>query len=387
MTDMTPLTNATNALLAANLRLSDILSLLEDTYSGFPANTETVMTFGAGTEYATFEDLWNYLADKTIAGPLRVQIPDGVHVLDKPLQIGPHPWARNIRFIGNLISPSNVIFQVLNGPEVSSHAEMNGLHFVGMQGTELSGVTFTGSGAGSTSLGLGVEQGTYLYSQDGSVHFQGLDTGFFVNEASAWQSLSMTIQTCLNGGHVADGALLRAANTSFLGRGYGEGVGLKCQDAGVVQAYEATADGYQFGFYADSSGHIGVGNSAVYRCTSGYYCRAGTIFNFSSADRDDIGAFECRQGYDAQSGGRIFATRSRSENCRSPLLARNASFIDATNHRVVENDTGKVPDYSATAYFFDAGDLCLIRADSATWTKVRDNTYKSTTGTNAIVSL
>lgn len=352
------------------------LDALQDLFGTFPPGQETVFTIGANADFPDLKTAWAAVKDKPITGPMRLQILDGTQTYNERVVIGPHPWARNIRIIGNTLNPAMTVIEVGDGPASDSPEELWGIHLVGMPGVEMSGFTFRGTGAASTSIGLYVRDGSYVYSQPLTMRFENLALGFGVNAASAWRAHQLTTTGCLNAGFAADGGLIQCQLSNFTGQGRGIGVGLKSQDGATIQSYDCTADGFQFGFFSSSGAHIGCGDSRAYRCDAGFITRSASFWAHMSVDREDVGSFECLVGYQAEEGGVLRAENMRSQNDRQAGYAGHHSSLFVNRPRIRETSTALIPNYLASAYIFQGQDVCMIYAESASWITSRSSSYR-----------
>jgi|GEM_PF-1931017 len=371
------LVNATTQLQASSQKLDQLQGL----FGTFPPGQETVFTIGANAHYPDLKTAWAAVKDKPITGPMRLQVLDGVQTFNERVVIGPHPWARNIRIVGNTLNPAMCRIEIGDGPVSDDPEELWGIHLVGMPGVEISGFEFVGTGAASTSIGLYIRDGSYVYSQPQTIRFRDLETGFGVNAASAWRAHELTAQGCLNGGFTADGGLIQCAGSIFTGRGRGNGVGLKAQDGATVQSYDCTVGDYRFGFFSSSGAHIGCGDSRASRCDVGFMNRSASFWAFMASEREDVGSFECLVGYQAEEGGVIRAAQLRSENDRQSIFAGYASSVFAERARIHQDNTNVIPDYLASAYHMQGLALATIAATGTDWQSNRSSTYRTTIGT------
>ena len=380
------LTAATVALQNNATQFFDEAERLKGLFGTFPPGEETVFTVGPNGDYADLEAAWLVVKDKPITGPMRLQLEDGVHNLNKRLVIGPHHWARNIKIIGNTLNPALCEFQIGDGP-TGDVDELWGLHLTGMPGMEISGFRFRGLGAASTSIGLYIRDGSYVYSQPQTMRFDDLAIGFGVNAASAWRAYELQVTGCLNGGFVADGGLIQCQQSTFLGQGFGAGVGLKSQDGATVQAYDCSADGFKFGFMSSQGAHMGCASSRAYRCEIGFLNRAASLWAYGDSIRTDIGSAECLVGFQSEGGGVLYAPNNRSENDRQAVYAGAGSNVEAASLRVVQNDTSVIPSYVSSVYHIQGAELSYIDTSPTAWDSTRSSSYRSTTGTYGRVSI
>jgi len=371
------LTAAAIALQQSNAKLTD----LENLFGTFPPGRETVFTIGANAHYPDLKTAWAAVKDKPITGPLALRVLDGVQTFNERVVIGPHPWARNIRILGNTLNPAMTAIEIGDGPTSDNPEDLWGVHLVGMPGVEVSGFDFRGTGVTSTSMGLYARDGTYVYSQPQTLRFQDLALGFGVNAASAWRAHQITVTGCLNSGFAADGGLIQCQQSTFRGHGFGNGVGLKSQDGATVQAFDCTAEGFKFGYFSSSGSHMGVGDSRSQRCEIGFLNRASSLWAHMSADREDVGSQECLVGFQSEGGGTIYSENLRSENDRQAIYAAKASSVTAKRARIHQNNTGVIPSYSASVYHMQGEDLAMIDAQNTNWQSNRSSTYRTTIGT------
>jgi hypothetical protein len=370
----------TNAAVQLQLTASK-LDALQNLFGTFPPGQETVFTIGANADFADLKSAWAALKDKPITGPMRLQVLDGTQTYNERVVIGPHPWARNIRIIGNTLNPAMAVIEVGDGPVSDNPEDLWGIHLVGMPGVEMSGFTFRGTGAASTSMGFYARDGSYVYSQPQTMRFENLALGFGVNAASAWRAHQLTTTGCLNAGFAADGGLIQCQLSTFTGQGFGLGVGLKSQDGATVQAYDCTSDGFQFGFFSSSGSHMGVGDSRGLRCEIGFLNRAASLWAHMSLDRVDVGSAECLVGFQSEGGGMIYAENLRSENDRQAIFAGRASSVTALRSRIVQNNTAVIPSYLASAYHIQGDELSMIQTSPTSWQTSRSSSYRSTVAT------
>ncbi len=370
------LTNAAVQLQATAAKLD----ALQDLFGTFPPGQETVFTIGANADFPDLKAAWAAVKDKPITGPMRLQVLDGTQTFNERVVIGPHPWARNIRIIGNTLNPAMTVIEIGDGPASDDPEELWGVHMVGMPGVEMSGFTFRGTGAASTSMGFYARDGSYVYSQPRTMRFENLALGFGVNAASAWRAHQLITTGCLNAGFAADGGLIQCQLSTFTGLGFSRGVGLKSQDGATIQAYDCTADNFQFGFFSSSGAHIGCGDSRAYRCDAGFITRSASFWAHMSTDREDVGSFECLVGFRAEEGGVLRAENMRSENDLQAGYAGHHSSLFVNKPRIHQTDTALVPNYSASAYYFQGQDVCMIYAESSVWNTARNSAYQSSVG-------
>ena len=356
------------------------LDALQALFGTFPPGQETVFTIGANADFTDLKTAWAAVKDKPITGPMRLQVLDGTQTFNERVVIGPHPWARNIRIIGNTLNPAMTVIEMGDGPASDDPEDLWGVHLVGMPGVEVSGFTFRGTGAASSSMGFYARDGSYVYSQPNTMRFENLALGFGVNAASAWRAHQLITTGCLNAGFAADGGLIQCQQSSFNGQGFGLGVGLKSQDGATVQAYDCTSDGFKFGFFSSSGSHMGVGDSRGHRCEVGFLNRAASLWAYMSDDRDDVGSAECLVGFQSEGGGMIYAENLRSENDRQAIYAARASSVTAPSARIIETNEAVIPSYSSTAYHIQGEDLSMIDADPVAWQSNRSSSYRDTTG-------
>lgn len=375
------LTAAAVALQANATQFFDEVTRLKGLFGTFPPDEETVITIGPNGDFLDLEAAWLSIKDKPITGPLRLQLLDGVHTVNKKLVIGPHPWARNIKLIGNTLNPALNEFQIGDGPVSDDVEDLWGIHLTGMPGMEISGFRFRGTGGASTSVGLYIRDGSYVYSQPQTMRFDDLAIGFGVNAASAWRAYELQTNGCLNGGFVADGGLIQCQESSFLGQGFGNGVGLKSQDGATVQAYDCTVDGFKFGFMSSQGAHMGCASSRAYRCEIGFLNRAASLWAYGDPAREDIGSQQCLVGFQSEGGGVLYAPDNRSENDRQAVYAGAGSNVEAVALRVLQNDTLVIPNYLASAYHIQGVDLAYIKTTPTTWLTSRSASYRSIAGT------
>ncbi len=380
---------ATAALNANAQTYFDKLEELKQIFGEYPADGTTVEVSPTG-DFNTLAEAWAGIRDHHITGPLTIQLDNSVHVINKREVLGPHPWAGNIRIIGNVAAPQSCTIQIEDsaaGIDTEDPNAVHGLELKGFNGIELSGMKFRGSGAASTALGLAATDGSAIYSQPGTLLFEDLSLGAYVNNAKL-DAYGLQTTNCYNGVLAGDGGLLRCMGSQFAGQAYGTGVGLKATDGSVIQCYEALVTNFDFGLMAVSGAHMGSSCATARDCFTGFYSRAASHWSYGDNTRTDYGSDQCYYGYRSEEGGNVYAPYARSMNCRQALFADWHAFIQARYVNVQENNTALVPSYSGSAYHIQANRNSTIHADNVTWASTqRSTSYRSNAGTESFVQV
>jgi hypothetical protein len=81
-------------------------------------------------------------------------------------------------------------------------------------------------------------------------------------------------------------------------------------------------------------------------------------------------------GYQAEEGGVLRAENMRSQDDRQAGYAGHHSSLFVNKPRIHQTSTALVPNYSASAYYFQGQDVCMIFAQSAYWNTARSSSYR-----------
>lgn len=386
------LTAAAAALVAATAaqeenatKFFDETGRLKGLFGTYPPGLETVVTFGDGTDHADLASLWESIKNKPITGPLRIQFPMGTHIIDHREVIGPHPWASNVRFIGDTANPSNCKIQILNGGGTTEY-DINGLEFSGMNGLEISGFEVYGAGVSSNALGIAITNGSKVYMEPDTMVFKDLDLGVFVTRHSHLDASNLLMTGNANGLLADDNGLVNMKYSDITGRGDDTGVGIKAQSGSVIQAYDSDISDFESGAMSAQGGHVGCGSSRISDCWNGHYARAASLNAFGDSGRTDTGSIRCVYGYRADAGGVIHADHARSLNDRTGFFADGGAAIWCQASTITQNDAGAVPAADPNAvYHIRADESSYIRTKTTTWDTNRLAGQEAVAGAGSLI--
>ncbi len=358
---------------------------LKSLFGSYPPGVETVLTFGDGTDYPEFWDLWETIKDKPVTGPLRIQFPAGTHFIDRRMIVGPHPWAQNIRFIGDTTNPENVKLHILNGGGTHKK-KINGFELNGMIGSEFSGFQIEGAGVGSDALGLAITNGSQIYSQDGTLIVKDLDLGIWVNGAAYLDTKEMTFTGCENGIWAHDGGLVSMPSSTFVGRGRTTGVAIKAADGSTIQCASCQVSEFKKGIISTTGAHIGSEQSFIQNCESGFISSAASHWSYGTSGLTDYGTSQCDIGYEVDAGGNLYVNWAHSENDTTAFYADSGGVIWATNAKIIQNDTNLVPAaVPDDHYHIQADEFAYIHTAPTTWDTTRDPLKQSVAGSGSLI--
>jgi hypothetical protein len=214
---------------------------------------ESSMTLNIPTDYATIEDAFKFLANKKIKSDaiVTIRFADGTYNRTSPIS-PTHPDGRNIKIIGNLSSPGNVIINCTDG----------GVAISGSSIRLIDGITF--DGGGNTKSGIYVSRGGVAR----------------LGSSLVSQNFEKGITVSLNGLVIANGVTVNNTND----------VGVRVERNGFLRIENSQiSNTASYDFYVLRGGYIESKNNSVSSYGSyAYFIGSQSLLDLSGGTNDAV---------------------------------------------------------------------------------------------------
>jgi len=277
----------------------------------------TYISIGKNRDYPDLQTAWDSIKGKRLVAPLTLQLIDGVHEYDKPLQLNNPPKGNTVNIIGNNDNPDAVTLKL---------TQRSGSIFMSVKGADnvsLSGFNFDmGQHCDYALQALS----SYLYLEN--IHFNNTAYALWLTSQATLIAQNIAIRDC-NFGLVCEYNSHAHLSNSTLSGPFSnkEGsIGIIASLNSIATAKNTDIKNYFVGLQSTSDSHIVVESSTVSECNQGVHTtlKSSLMVNSTTFSHCAYAVYTSDNSYS-------YVPNNTITHCNIGFYATLQSFIRAEN--------------------------------------------------------